>query len=147
MIINIKTLSTKIINLQVNGKDTINQIKEKLQEMEGIQPDYQRLLFRGKILGNDSNLEENGITSGSMLYIVFALMEGSEHDDKKYVDMNLIEDFTKSPFVWNDKDSEYIESDQSYYEISFSDVNSIRLSGSSDSSNPQYKKKKCCGIF
>ena len=73
MMINIKTLSGRKLSLDVEPGQKIIEIKETLQEKEGIPKEQIRLIYSGKVVNDESKVEECNIKAGDQLMMALHL--------------------------------------------------------------------------
>ncbi|CAG8494803.1 25005_t:CDS:1 [Dentiscutata erythropus] len=109
----IKILTGESITLGCNESDTIDQVKKKIQDKEGIPSDQQRLIFASMPLEGEKTLFYYGVIKGCTLHLVSNLGGGGNiisHLNADFLDPRYNYDFSNV----NDKYKKFIRGGVEY---------------------------------
>jgi large subunit ribosomal protein L40e len=76
MLVYIKTLAGTKQNFDLEGDTTVHQIKNILQEKEGILIEQIKLIYGGKQLADENRLSDYNVEPGNTLHMVLQLRGG-----------------------------------------------------------------------
>lgn len=96
----VKTLTGKTVSIEVEEGESIEDVKAKIAEKEGIPPEQQRLIFGGQQLQDSKTLDDYDVGDDATLHLVLRLRggktskgvlgKGSFEVDETFVKKNLV---------------------------------------------------------
>jgi len=72
----VKTLTGKTVSIEVEEGESIEDVKAKISEKEGIPPEQQRLIFGGQQLQDAKTLDDYNVGDDATLHLVLRLRGG-----------------------------------------------------------------------
>lgn len=78
----VKTLTGKTVSIEVEEGESIEDVKAKISEKEGIPPEQQRLIFGGQQLQDAKTLDDYNVGDDATLHLVLRLRGGDEEEEE-----------------------------------------------------------------
>ena len=77
----VKTLTGKTVSIEVEEGESIEEVKAKIAEKEGIPPEQQRLIFGGQQLQDSKTIDDYDMDDDATLHLVLRLRGGGRGSD------------------------------------------------------------------
>jgi len=126
----VKTLTGKTVSIEVEEGESIEDVKAKIAEKEGIPPEQQRLIFGGQQLQDAKTLDDYDVGDDSTLHLVLRLRGGSLHIKKSgsEVDEEFVKRYLKDRLDSEDRESmnAFVEASQRQDEVAEQEKNMRR---------------------
>jgi hypothetical protein len=88
MTIFVKTLTGKVVPMQIAKNATIEDAKLAIQTSEGIPPDQQRLIYKSKQMKDEETLEQHSVVPESTVHLVLRLRGSPDEEPPSLVEAN-----------------------------------------------------------
>jgi len=80
----VKTLTEGLLSFQVEPTETVADLKARIESEEGIDADFQRLVYGGHNLEDDESLTAQGIEESATLFLNLDLLGGKKKKKKAF---------------------------------------------------------------
>nr|CAG8471099.1 10486_t:CDS:2 [Entrophospora candida] len=138
MTINVKTLTGRHIPVPISSLSTILELKNKIEDKEGIPQDQQRFIFDGMQLGEFKTLSDYGIKNEDTVHLVLRLRDGDRNVisclSSDFLDPSYNCDFTNI----NDGATVHIRGGVPYQRPCGWQRHALKVSGKYDNGNDQW---------
>jgi ubiquitin len=112
----VQTLTGKTITIEAESSDSIEEIKQKIKDKEGINPEKQKLMYAGKELEDDKTLGNYAVQKQSTIHLLFRLEQSktsTEVDYASYVNKKVVW-VNKNPVEEQKPESKKIDPNKTY---------------------------------